>query len=68
MKGVLEYDYNCYNGKNRLAKYCMLRMKEEKKEKVKEEAYFLMNLEELHTKSKNLSLTAKGADEGDGTY
>lgn len=45
----------------------MLRKKEEKKEKVKDEAYYSMKLEELRTKSENLSLMVRGADENRGT-
>lgn len=46
----------------------MLRKQEEMKEKVKEEAYYEMKIEECHAKSKNLSLDAKDSNDGDGTY
>lgn len=50
----------------------MLRKKEEKKEKVKDEAYYAKRLEEVPVQPKNLSLLAKGGgdddDADDGTY
>lgn len=39
LKGDSGYNFNCYHGHNHLAKYCMLRKKEEKKDKVMNEAY-----------------------------
>ena len=46
----------------------MLRKREEKKEKVKDEAYYVERLEEVRSKKKGLSLVAKGSVDGDGTY
>ena len=46
----------------------MLRKRDEKKNKVKYEAYYMERLEEVREKAKGLSLVAKGADEEDGTY
>ena len=39
LKGDPNYDCNYYNGSNHLAKDCKLRKKEEKKERVKYDAY-----------------------------
>lgn len=55
-KLIGDFGYNCnnYNGKNHLARDCMLKKQEEKKDKVKEESYYTMKIEEVQTKSKNL--------------
>lgn len=70
LKGDLGYNCNYCNGHNHLDKDYLLRKNEEKKEKekVKDEAYCSMKLEELCTKSKNVSLMVKGGDESVGTY
>lgn len=62
------YNYNYCSGHNHLAKDCMLRKKEEKKEKVNFEVYFAKRLEEVCDQMKNLSLLAKGYDDSDDTY
>ncbi|KAL7592770.1 hypothetical protein Lser_V15G32250 [Lactuca serriola] len=63
------YCHYC-NGANHFAADCMLRKKEEKKEKVKDEAYYSEKIEELRAKTKGVSLVAKGetAEEESGTY
>lgn len=68
LKGDFSYNCNYYNGHNHLAKDYMLRNQEEKKEKVKDEVYYSMKIEELRSKSKNISLVAKGADDDEGAY
>lgn len=62
------YDCNYCNGKNHLAKVLVLKKKEEKKEKVKHEAYYTMKIEELRVETKNISLMEKGEEEKEGTY
>ncbi|XP_052623760.1 uncharacterized protein LOC111907064 [Lactuca sativa] len=63
---------NCHycNGANHFAADCMLRKKDEKKSKVKDEAYYAEKLEEVRAKEKGLSLVAKGEMDNDesGTY
>ncbi|XP_023735438.1 uncharacterized protein LOC111883340 [Lactuca sativa] len=63
---------NCHycNGANHFATDCMLRKKDEKKSKVKDEAYYAEKLEEVRAKAKGLSLVAKGEIDEDesGTY
>ena len=46
----------------------MLKKQEEEKEKVKDEAYYTIKIEELGVKLKNLSLVDKNSSEEDGTY
>ena len=59
-----------YNGANHFVADCMLRKKEEKKEKVKDEAYYSEKIEEIRAKTKGVSLVAKGEtdNEESGTY
>lgn len=45
LKGDSDYNCNYCNGHNHLAKYCKLRKMEEKKDKVKDEAYYAKRLE-----------------------
>ena len=45
---------------------CMLRMREEKKDKVKDEAYYVERLEEVRERTKGMSLEANGSGNGDG--
>ncbi|XP_052621484.1 uncharacterized protein LOC128127138 [Lactuca sativa] len=63
------YCHYC-NGANHFAADCMLRKKEEKKEKIKDEAYYSEKIEEIRAKTKGVSLVAKGEtdDEKSGTY
>ena len=68
LKGDFGYNCNYCNGHNQMAKDCMLGKMEEKKEKVKYEAYYAKRLEEVCAQTKNLSLMAKGGDEIDGIY
>ena len=68
LEGDLGYNCNYYNGHNHLAKGCMLRKKEEKKAKVKDEAYYAKRLEEVHDQTKNHSLMDKGGDDSDTNY
>lgn len=46
----------------------MLRKKEEKNGKVKDETYYAITIEELRAMSKNLFLVAKDSNDDDGTY
>lgn len=41
------YDCTYCNGKNHLARDCMLKKKEEKQKKVKDEAYYALKIKEL---------------------
>ena len=70
MKG--DSGVNCHycNGANHFAAEWMLRKKDEKKSKVKDEAYYAEKLEEVRAKAKGLSLVAKGEmdDDESGTY
>ena len=70
MKMMLKGDtgincHYCY-GANHLAVDCLLRKKEEKKNKTKDEAYYTEKLEEVKLKAKNLSLVAHGETESEG--
>ena len=53
---------NCHycNGANHLAVDCLLRKKEEKKNKTNDEAYYTEKLEEVKLKAKNSSLVTHG--------
>ena len=53
---------------NHLAVDCMLRKREEKKERVKDEAYYVERIEEVRERTKGMSLVAKISGDGDGTY
>lgn len=76
MKGDFGYNCNYCNGNNHLTNDCMLRKMEEKKKKVKYEAYYAKRLEELCTQMRvmvcikfgHLNLMTKGGDESDGMY
>ena len=68
LKGDPGYNCNYCNGNNHLAKDFMIRKKEEKKEKVKDKAYYAIKLEEVHGKTNNLSLAAKDVGDDDGSY
>ncbi|XP_023752546.1 uncharacterized protein LOC111900907 [Lactuca sativa] len=68
LKGDAGVDYHYCNGANHLANDCMLSKKDEKKNKVKDEAYYAERLEEVPAKAKKLSLVAMGEQEDDGTY
>lgn len=68
LKGDSSYNCNYCNRRNHHERDCMLRKKEKKKEKVKDEAYSSMKIEEIHVKSKNLSLVEKNSNDEDGTY
>ena len=46
----------------------MLRKKDDRNNKVKDEAYYVEKLEEVRAKAKGLSLVARGEAEEDGTY
>ncbi|KAL7618630.1 hypothetical protein Lser_V15G03678 [Lactuca serriola] len=63
LKGDTGIDCHYCNGANHIASDCMLRKKDERKMKVKDEAYYAEKLEEVRTKAKNLSLVAEGTDE-----
>lgn len=47
---------------------CMLRKRDEKKNMVKDEAYYMERLEEVRPKTKTMALVTKGSGEEDGTY
>lgn len=70
LKGDSGIDCHYYNGANHFAIDCMLRKKEEKKNRVKDEAYYATKLEEVRAKTKKLSFVARGEveDEESGTY
>ena len=48
-----------------MANDCMLRKKDENKNKVKDEAYYIERLEEVQAKAKGMSLVARGEGEYD---
>lgn len=68
LKEDFGFDCNYCNGANHLAVDCMLRKRQEKKERDKYEAYYVERLEEVRAETKGLSLVVKGGVEGDGTY
>lgn len=68
LKGDLGYDCNYYNGSNHLAKDCMLRKKEEKKEKVMDEAYYDEKIKEIRARTKGFTLVERGGNEEEGNY
>ncbi|XP_023733619.1 uncharacterized protein LOC111881461 [Lactuca sativa] len=68
LKGDAGVDFHYCNGANHLANDCMLRKKDERKNKIKNEAYYAEKLEEVREKTKNMSLVARGEQEEDGTY
>lgn len=68
MKEDSGYSYNYCIGRTHLARDCMLRKKEEKNGKVKDETYYAITIEELRAMSKNLFLVAKDSNDDDGTY
>ncbi|KAL7614614.1 hypothetical protein Lser_V15G06614 [Lactuca serriola] len=68
LKGDSGFDYHYCNGSNHMENDCMLSKRDEKKSKIKDEAYDVEKLEEVHAKAKGLSLVAKGMDEDEGTY
>ncbi|XP_023760141.1 uncharacterized protein LOC111908554 [Lactuca sativa] len=61
---------DCYycNGANHRSNDCMLRKKDERKNLVKDEAYYAEKIEEVRAKTKNLSLIATGEQDEAGTY
>ncbi|XP_023757080.2 uncharacterized protein LOC111905620 [Lactuca sativa] len=70
LKGDSGIDYHYCNGSNNFIVGCMLRNKEEKKNKNKDEAYYMEKLEEVREKAKGVSLVARreSEDEESGTY
>nr|KAJ0213712.1 hypothetical protein LSAT_V11C400159680 [Lactuca sativa] len=68
LKGDSGFDSHYCNGANHMASDCMLRKREEKKNRVKYEAYYLERHEEIRAKTKGVSLVGKGSGEEDGTY
>ncbi|KAI3523847.1 hypothetical protein L1887_02295 [Cichorium endivia] len=60
------YDCNYCFGKNHLAKDCMLKKANEKKERIKDEAYYTKKLEEVRANTQSLSLIVP--NNSDGTY
>ena len=46
----------------------MLRKKEEKKERVKDKAFYVEKLEDIRSRTKGVSLISRGDDEEEGTY
>ena len=53
-------DCHYCNGENHIANDGVLRKKDERKNKVKDEAYYAERLEEVRAKAKNISLVASG--------
>lgn len=47
---------------------CMLKKIKKKKEKIKDEAYYVKKIKELKNKTKNFALVATSDDYEDGTY
>ncbi|XP_023738187.1 uncharacterized protein LOC111886187 [Lactuca sativa] len=68
LKGDSGIDCYYYHNANHMANDCMLRKKDEKKNKVKNESYYDERLEEVRAKAKGMSLVAIGEGEDDGTY
>lgn len=68
LTGDSGYDCIYCNGNDHLARDCMLKKKEEKKEKVKDEAYYAMKMKKPKEKSKNHSLVAENLNEDEGIY
>lgn len=62
------YNWNYCDRQNYLARDYMLWKQEEKKEKVKDDAYYEINIEERSEKSINLSLATKNSNAEDRTY
>ena len=58
IKGDSGFDCHYCNRANHTANYCMLRKRDEKKNKVKDEAYYVERLEEVRAKMKGMSLVA----------
>ncbi|KAL7614205.1 hypothetical protein Lser_V15G05372 [Lactuca serriola] len=67
LKGDDGVDCHYCNGANHLANDYMLRKKDEKKNKVKDEAYYDERLKEVRAKARNLSLVAMGEQDNNGT-
>ena len=68
LKGDSGFDYHYCNDVNHMVADCMLRKKEEKKERVKDEAYCVERLEEVRARTEGMSLIDKGSVDGDDTY
>ena len=51
-----------------MASDCMLRKRDEKKNRVKYEAYYVERLEEVRANMKGMSLVSIGSGEEDDTY
>ncbi|XP_052622677.1 uncharacterized protein LOC111903599 [Lactuca sativa] len=70
LKGDSSIDCLYCNGAKHFAVNCMLRKKEEKKNRNKDETYYVEKLEEVREKAKGLSLVARreSEDEESGTY
>ena len=68
LKDDVGFDCHYWNGENQMASDCMLHKRDEKKNKLKDEAYYVERLEEVHAKAKGLSLVAKGMYEDESTY
>ena len=65
MVGDSGYDCNYCNGKNHLAKDCVLRMKKEKEERVKDEAYYVNKIADLKKVKITSNLIAELEDSED---
>ncbi|CAI9298675.1 unnamed protein product [Lactuca saligna] len=68
LKGDSGFDFHYSNGADRMANDCMLQKRDEKKNRVKDESYYVERLEEVRAKEKGMSLVASGMDEEEGTY
>lgn len=62
-KGDSGIDCHYCNGVNHMENDCMLRKRDENKNRVKDEAYYLERLKEVREKTKGVSLVVKGEDE-----
>ena len=68
LKGDSRFNCHYCNRANNMANDCMLRKREERKNSVKDEAYYSDRLEEVRARTKGVSLVAKGEDDEEGTY
>ncbi|KAI3523775.1 hypothetical protein L1887_02171 [Cichorium endivia] len=65
IKGDSGYECHYCHGKNHFAKECLLRRQNEKKEKEKDEAYYVQKIEELRKKDKSTAKPAFVVQEDD---
>ncbi|KAL7592013.1 hypothetical protein Lser_V15G31779 [Lactuca serriola] len=68
LKGDSGFNFDYCNGVNHMASECMLKKRDEKKSRVKDESYYVERLEEVRAKTKGMSLVVKGIDDEEATY